>query len=80
MRSSNGSMVAIINIIAIDGMDGWKEMFVSLYGDKFLERGLAVLAIDGPGQAESSIRNIKVTVDNFSRAGKAIVYEILSAI
>ena len=60
-------------VIFIDGMDGWKEMLVSLYGDKYLERGMAVLAIEGPGQAESSIRKIKVTADNFPRAGKAIV-------
>ena len=60
-------------VIAIDGMDGWKEMLVSLHGDKYLERGMAVLAIEGPGQGESSIRKIKVTADNPPRAGKAIV-------
>src|SRR6185312_5636128 len=40
-------------VIAIPGMDSFKEIQVALYGDKFLNRGLAVLAIDGPGQYEA---------------------------
>ncbi len=59
--------------LAIGGMDGWKEATSPIYGDKFLERGIAVLAIDGPGQNESSIRKIKCTADNFPRAGKAAI-------
>ena len=31
------------------GRAGYKEIQVALYGDKFLNRGMAVLAIDGPG-------------------------------
>src|SRR5581483_7264988 len=41
-------------IISIGGMDGSKENMVSIYGDRFLSRGVAVLAVDGPGQAESA--------------------------
>ena len=34
---------------AIGGMDSIKEVGVALYGDKLLERGIAVLALEGPG-------------------------------
>ena len=39
-------------------MDSSKENMVSLYGDRFLERGFAVLALDGPGQAEAITRGV----------------------
>jgi dienelactone hydrolase len=58
-------------ILAIDGMDGFKEMMHSLYGDRFLERGIASLAIDGPGQGECCVRDIHVTATNFKDAGRA---------
>src|SRR5262249_5694353 len=35
-------------VIAVPGMDSFKEIQVALYGDRFLNRGMAVLAIDGP--------------------------------
>ncbi|HLI88267.1 MAG TPA: alpha/beta hydrolase [Ktedonobacteraceae bacterium] len=60
-------------VLAIDGMDGFKEMMVALYGDKLLERGIAVLAIDGPGQGECTVRDIHVTGTNFMDAGYAVL-------
>src|SRR6266550_462484 len=38
-------------VILVPGLDSVKEE-LHLYGDDFLRRGLAVLAIDGPGQGE----------------------------
>jgi len=58
-------------VLYTDGMDGFKEMLNPLYGDKLLERGLAVLSIDGPGQGECCIRKIRCATDNFARAGHA---------
>ena len=58
-------------VLSIDGMDGFKEMIHSLYGDRFFEREIASLAIDGPGQGECCIRNIHVTATNFKDAGRA---------
>jgi dipeptidyl aminopeptidase/acylaminoacyl peptidase len=52
-------------------MDGFKEMLHSLYGDRFFERGIASLAIDGPGQGECCVRDIHVTATNFKDAGRA---------
>src|SRR5579883_964774 len=45
-------------VIAIPGMDSFKEIAVALYGDRWLARGIAVLAIDGPGQYEARILGI----------------------
>jgi dienelactone hydrolase len=64
-------------VISIGGMDGSKENMVSIYGDRFLSRGVAVLAIDGPGQAEAASRGIFFTPTNFGDAGLAI-YDFLS--
>jgi dipeptidyl aminopeptidase/acylaminoacyl peptidase len=50
-------------------MDGVKEDN-PMYGDPFLERGIAVLAIDGPGQGETRARGIKCTASNYADAGK----------
>src|SRR6202008_1332661 len=38
-------------VILVPGLDSVKEE-LHLYGDDFLRRGMAVLAIDGPGQGE----------------------------
>ncbi len=63
-------------VLAIDGMDGFKEMMVALYGDALLTRGVAVLAIDGPGQGEALTHGVYVTPDNFREAGRAAVGRI----
>jgi dipeptidyl aminopeptidase/acylaminoacyl peptidase len=60
-------------VLYIDGMDGCKEMMVSAYGDQHLERGIAVLAIDGPGQGECCTIPIPVTPRNHGDAAVAAV-------
>ncbi len=62
----------------ISGMDGCKEAGCALYGDRFLNRGIAVLAIDGPGSYESPLLGIYASVPNWQEAGHAI-YEWLAA-
>ena len=64
-------------MIGIDGMDGSKEIMCSIYGDKFLERGMANFIYDGPGQGECTIREIFVTEKNHMDAATA-VYDWLS--
>lgn len=56
-------------ILYIPGMDGVKEDN-PLHGDPFLERGIAVLAVDGPGQGETRARGIQCTASNYEDAGK----------
>ncbi|MGH3342712.1 MAG: alpha/beta hydrolase family protein [Carbonactinosporaceae bacterium] len=60
-------------VISCGGMDAPKELNVNLYGDKFLQRGFAVLAFDGPGQGEAPIRGVKFTPTNWVDAGEAIM-------
>ena len=64
-------------VIGIDGMDGSKEIMCSMYGDKFIERGMANFIYDGPGQGECTIQNLFVTEDNHMPAALA-VYEWLA--
>jgi dienelactone hydrolase len=56
-------------ILYIPGMDGVKEDNPAS-GDPFLERGFAVLAIDGPGQGETREAGIKCTAENYADAGR----------
>jgi len=60
-------------VIAIPGMDSFKEIQVALYGDRFLNRGMAVLAIDGPGQYEAPMIGVYFSVENWMAAGKPLV-------
>ena len=60
-------------VLSCGGMDAPKELNVSLYGDKFLERGFAVLTFDGPGQGEAPIRGVKFTPTAWIEAGAAIM-------
>jgi len=59
-------------VVNIPGMDSSKETGVNMYGDSYLERGIAVLSIDGPGQAESVALGIFVTNSNHMDAAKIV--------
>jgi dienelactone hydrolase len=58
-------------VISVPGMDSFKEIGVSMYGDRWLERGIAVLAIDGPGQYEAPLLGIFFSMPAWQEAGKA---------
>src|SRR5258705_8720633 len=58
-------------VISVPGMDSFKEIGVSMYGDRWLERGLAVLAIDGPGQYEAPLLGVFFSMPAWQAAGKA---------
>jgi dienelactone hydrolase len=59
-------------VISVPGMDSYKEIQTALYGDRFLNRGFAVLSIDGPGQYEAPMLGIYFSMDNWIAAGPAI--------
>jgi dienelactone hydrolase len=59
-------------VISVPGMDSYKEIQTALYGDRFLNRGFAVLSIDGPGQYEAPMLGIYFSMDNWIAAGAAI--------
>ncbi|HEY7365222.1 MAG TPA: alpha/beta hydrolase [Methylomirabilota bacterium] len=60
-------------VISVPGMDSFKEMSVALYGDRWLSRGLAVLALDGPGQYESPVLEIFFSMDAWIATGANVV-------
>jgi dienelactone hydrolase len=60
-------------IVSIPGMDSFKEALVHLYGDPFLQRGMAVIALDGPGQYESPLLGIYVSMENWRATGPAVM-------
>ena len=60
-------------IVGVPGMDGFKERFVSLYADGWMQRGYAVLVIEGPGYWEAPLRGIFVDVDGWIETGKEVV-------
>jgi dienelactone hydrolase len=69
--SYRGGRVPVV--ISLPGMDSFKEMGVALYGDRWLSRGLAVLALDGPGQYESPVLGIFFGMSSWMETGKAAV-------
>ena len=60
-------------VISIPGMDSFKESGVALANDRWLSRGVAVLAIDGPGQYEAPLLGVYVSMQNWIDAGPAVV-------
>lgn len=65
-------------VISFPGMDTYKEVFVALKGDRWLERGIAVLVLDGPGQAECRVLGLTVSMENWMAVGKAAVDWLLA--
>jgi dienelactone hydrolase len=65
-------------VVSIPGMDSLKESGVAMYGDRFLCRGCAVLAVDGPGQYESPTLGIYMSVEAWDATGRAIMEWIKS--
>jgi dienelactone hydrolase len=64
-------------VVTIPGMDSFKEANVAMYGDTLLNRGFAVLAVDGPGQYESPLLGIYMTVENWEKTGLACMEWLL---
>jgi dienelactone hydrolase len=60
-------------VVSLPGMDSFKEMGVAMYGDRWLSRGMAVLALDGPGQYESPVLDIYFSMTAWSATGTAAV-------
>jgi dipeptidyl aminopeptidase/acylaminoacyl peptidase len=60
-------------VLHIGGMDGSKENMVALHGDSALTRGMAVLALDGPGQGETRNRGVTISSDNFAEAAETAI-------
>lgn len=64
-------------VIAIPGMDSFKEVNVALANDRWMQRGVAVLSIDGPGQYESALSGLYVSMQNWIDVGPVLVEWLL---
>jgi dienelactone hydrolase len=60
-------------VVVIPGMDSFKESSVALANDRWMQRGVAVLAIDGPGQYESPLLGVYVSMQSWIDAGPVLV-------
>ena len=60
-------------VLFCPGMDMTKESYLAPFQHPYVARGFNCLHIDGPGQGTSNIRKIRVTVDNYERAGAAAI-------
>jgi dienelactone hydrolase len=65
-------------VVSIPGMDGFKERLVQLSGDRWLSRGIAVLALEGPGQYEAALNGIPMTTARWAEAGTACIDWLLT--
>ena len=59
--------------VAVSGMDGGKESLVNRVGDEFLAHGMAVLALDGPGQSEAVLRGVMTSPEAWTTVGDALL-------
>jgi dienelactone hydrolase len=66
----SGAKVPVI--VAVSGMDGFKERSVALYKDAWMERGYAVLAFEGPGYWEPPLRGIYIDVPGWAESAKTV--------
>jgi dienelactone hydrolase len=66
----SGTRVPVI--VALSGMDGFKERSVALYKDRWMSRGYAVLAFEGPGYWEPPLRGIYVDVPGWAEAARTV--------
>lgn len=64
---------AVPTVVSFAGMDAGRFISVARTSDEYLSRGLAVLALDGPGQQESGIRGIHTSPQAWTQAAAAIV-------
>ncbi len=51
----SGSRIPVV--VIVPGMDGYKEKYVSLYADAWMQRGVGALCVEGPGYWEAPLRS-----------------------
>lgn len=64
-------------VFLVPGCDMTKEMVPHPHHNHALQRGMHVFVFDGPGQGESNLRDIALTVDNYEDAASAALTYLL---
>lgn len=65
-------------VFYIPGCDQTKEVFPNPLYNMAHHRGMHVFSFDGPGQGESNLRGLRLTVDNYERAASAALDVLLT--
>lgn len=65
-------------VILVPGMDMFKEEWHQTAQKWFVPAGVAVLAIDGPGQGETRLNGLAVTVTNPEAAGSRMIDHLVA--
>lgn len=65
-------------VVYCPGMDMTKEAFPHPARNWYLERGMHLLAIDGPGQGESNLRKVRVTADNYEKGANRFIDHLMA--
>jgi dienelactone hydrolase len=72
----SGSKVPVV--VLVPGMDGYKEKYVSLYADAWMQRGVAALVVEGPGYWEAPLRGLYIDVPGWVETGKEVIRWLLA--
>ena len=67
----SGARVPVV--VLVPGMDGYKEKYISLYADAWMQRGVAALSVEGPGYWEAPLRGLYMDVPGWAETGKEVV-------
>ncbi|MQA80104.1 MAG: alpha/beta hydrolase [Streptosporangiales bacterium] len=65
-------------VFFIPGCDMTKEMVPHPLFNFATSRGMHLFVFDGPGQGESNLRGLRLTLDNYERAASAALTELLA--
>lgn len=68
-----GGSTKIPAAIHFPGTDMFKEEFPNPFDNLFIDRGVAILAIDGPGQGETLVEGVTLTAERYDEAASAAV-------
>lgn len=60
-------------VLFVPGMDMVKEEYPNLRSNRFSQRGMACLSLDGPGQGETWLHGLHVDADNYAAVGSAAI-------
>lgn len=65
-------------VFFIPGCDQTKEIFPHPLYNIAHQRGMHIFSFDGPGQGESNLRGLRLTVDNYEQAASAALTALLA--
>ena len=60
-------------VLYTPGMDAAKEDFPNPFNNEFTRRGMNIIAMDGPGQAECNLNQTWLDIGNYARAGGKVL-------